>query len=527
MALKERIKALLDKLNTGIYEKEEVMSLALLSSIAGESIFLLGPPGVAKSLIARRLKYAYKDAKVFEYLMSRFSTPDEIFGPVSIEELKKDKYVRVTENYLPSAEVVFLDEIWKAGPSIQNALLTILNEKIFRNGEKEIKVPMKALISASNELPAKDDEEKGQGLEALWDRFLVRLNVEGIEDTKNFNAMIEMSSDPFKEIKENIVGSITGDEYKEWDIEIGKIKIPDNIFNVIDVIRKKIELQREKEKEKENKKDIWYVSDRRWRKIVRLMRASAFVNDRTEVDLMDCFLIKRCIWNEESQIQTVSGVVNEAIRDYGPNLDMNLHTERNEFNKLKVEIENNTSEKIGDKPKVYPKTNYYRLKQPFQNVYYLIESVIVDKATENSTGATIFLLDLKGNTNCNITKGDEENSIKLRSNNYEGWQTYQLETEPIIKPYKKSPSRHDFLGWNDDTERLLSVLDEKRQETSHFWNTFSESFYGNIFVDRSKADDFIKSKIDAVIKEIDKFVIDINVIRKNYHDIYKPNESQI
>jgi MoxR-like ATPase len=524
MAVKERIKALLDQLNTGIYEKEEVMALALLSSIAGESIFLLGPPGVAKSLIARRLKCAYKDAKVFEYLMSRFSTPDEIFGPVAISKLKVDKYERIIENYLPSADVVFLDEIWKAGPSIQNALLTILNEKIFRNGEKVDPVPMKALISASNELPAKD-----QGLEALWDRFLVRLIVGGIEDGEKFDAMIGMSSDPFKEIEKSIDGSITGDEYKKWDTEIGKINIPKNVFNVIHVIRKKIELHN---KNKENVEKQIYVSDRRWRKIVRVMRTSAFVNDRSEVDLMDCFLIKHCIWDEEDKIQTVSGFVNQAIRDYGPNLDMNLYTEREEFNKLKAEIEKNTSKKIGEKPKQYPNSNktilYYRLAKPIKNEYYLVESSIVDKATDNTTKITVYSdKDNKDTISWYIKKDTNKNSILLSDSSYSDWETCQLETEPIIKPYKKSPTRGDYKIWNDETNRLSSVLGEKKTETSRFWDTFSESFYGNIFVDRSNADGFIKSKIDAVVKEIDNFMINIDAICKNYRDIYKPNESQI
>ena len=87
MEIKDKIKLLLEKLNEGVYEKEEVIALSLLSSIAGESIFLLGEPGVAKSLVARKLKYAFKDGTSFEYLMNRFSTPDEIFGPVSISQL--------------------------------------------------------------------------------------------------------------------------------------------------------------------------------------------------------------------------------------------------------------------------------------------------------------------------------------------------------------------------------------------------------------------------------------------------------
>ena len=349
MAVKERIKTLLTRLNTGIYEKEQVMALALLSSIAGESIFLLGPPGVAKSLIARRLKYAYKDAKVFEYLMSRFSTPDEIFGPVAISKLKKDKYERIVENYLPSADVVFLDEIWKAGPSIQNALLTILNEKIFRNGEKEIKVPMKALISASNELPAKD-----QGLEALWDRFLVRLIVEGIEDGEKFNTMITMPQNLFDE---NVDGSITVNEYEDWSKKIDQIAIPENVSNIIHVIRNKLELHNQNE---ENVEKQIYVSDRRWRKIVRLMRTSAFVNDRSEVDLMDCFLIKHCIWDEEDKIQAVSGFVNDAIEDYGYILEIKFKDIEDGLSSLKIEIKEKTKDlTVGPKTgKIYADREY-------------------------------------------------------------------------------------------------------------------------------------------------------------------------
>ena len=329
----ERFKQLLGEMNRGIYEKETEISLSLLAALAGESIILLGPPGVAKSMVARQLKTAFRDARSFEYLMSRFSTPDEIFGPVSIQKLKtSDTYERAVVGYLPTADVVFLDEIWKAGPAIQNTLLTVINEKIFRNGNREMHLPLKLLVAASNELPA-----KGEGLEALWDRFVIRIESRPIKLEKNFRAMLlEAPTDflgptdftdstdssgsmgkcgftdsaDFSDSTDFSDLKITAEEYAEWAEKICKISVKEEVLDAISAIRKS--LRAVNVDEAAERRNI-YVSDRRWKNIVRLLRTSAFMQDREEVDICDLLPIYHCLWQEPEERDAIRSIVIRAL----------------------------------------------------------------------------------------------------------------------------------------------------------------------------------------------------------------------
>ena len=345
--MKKRITSLIKEMSEGVYEKEHILSLALLSSIAGESIFLLGPPGTAKSLVARRLKEVFREKQSFEYLMSRFSTPDEIFGPVSISKLKnEDVYERRIEGYLPTAIVVFLDEIWKAGPAIQNALLTAINEKIYQNGSTTIHLPMKGLIAASNELPKEDE-----GLEALWDRFLVRIVSNCITNEKTFYKMLRQKQSVKVQISPDLC--ITDEEYRRWQEQMEDVVIPDEILKIITHIREGLK----EESKKENVEPLdYYISDRRWKKIAHLLQASAFLNDRLEVDYSDLYLFAHTLWN---MVEGIAVIWNLLMDKFFSDVDKKLDSVEKG---LKITSQKMLPTDVGNEEAEYKVYNYFYLK---------------------------------------------------------------------------------------------------------------------------------------------------------------------
>lgn len=297
---RDHIAALVEWMSREVYEKEQIIAISLLSAVAGENVFLLGPPGTAKSMVASRLKQVFASARSFDYLMSRFSTPDEIFGPVSISRLKEhDRYERLTSGYLPEADVVFLDEIWKAGPSIQNTLLTVINEHLFYNGGSAMKVPMKILIAASNELPAPDE-----GLEALWDRFLMRMVSNCIESDSAFFRMIRSEQGQPEPLSPALL--IDNELYNLWQRESRAVGCSDDVVAAIKALRRTFS----RLEKQDNNRLRFYISDRRWRKAYRLMQTSAYLNGRSEINLSDFFLLIHAFWND---VETIPPVIDAFV----------------------------------------------------------------------------------------------------------------------------------------------------------------------------------------------------------------------
>ena len=362
----DRIAALKNALSEGLYEKDAALRLALLAAIAGESIFFLGAPGCAKSMLARRIAKAFKadgdgSVQYFETLLNQFSTPEDVFGNISLKALNgeledgKEEYRRLTENMLPESDIAFLDEIWKASPAILNTLLTIINERKFHNGSKVQDVPLKALLAASNELPAKN-----RGLEALYDRFILRLPIGFIQNEDSFFDMVEGSSSEFELSDEIKKLQISNEDLESWKIQIDAVQLSEEARAVISAIRKELTAQNETLSEEEKAAgESFAIGDRRWKKIVRILKTSAFLNDRTEVDLMDCQLIEYCIWSTEKQQKKAREIVEKCIQQNGLDCDTAIDDINEQIEEFTAKVEQDwfKTVKVAEKTRTDPATD--------------------------------------------------------------------------------------------------------------------------------------------------------------------------
>lgn len=272
----KKLRAVRDTLTEGLVERDVAVRLGLLAALAGEHMLMLGPPGTAKSLIARRLHLAFNGSTYFERLLTRFTVPEELFGPLSIKGLEEDRYERLTHAYLPTASIAFLDEIFKANSAILNALLTLLNEREFDNGTVRDKTPLVAVIGASNELP------EGEELDALFDRFLLRLHV-GPVTKEAFPTLLGLRGQSTPQVQDHL--KLHTDELRTMQEAADAVDVPKDVVALLCDLRDWC-----------TSEEI-AVSDRRWRKVVKLLQVSAATNGRSSVSIWDCWLLQHCLWD--------------------------------------------------------------------------------------------------------------------------------------------------------------------------------------------------------------------------------------
>jgi MoxR-like ATPase len=285
-ANQKKLEEIKERLNAKFYEREDEVEGILIALLARQHMLMIGPAGTAKSALSAELAKIVVGTEYFQWLLTPFSTPEEVFGPLSLKDLEAGVYKRNTATKMPEADVVFLDEIFKANSAILNSLLTLINERLFYNDGAPEKAPLISVIGASNEYP-----EDGEGLEALFDRFLLRYEINFIRDESNFLAMLKEQGET------GDMPSMHLDELRQLQQQVDKVIVPDEIYEALSTIRRELFDEGIR------------PSDRRFKQSIVVLKARAFIHQRETVQLDDLSLLENALWETLDQKEKVCTVI--------------------------------------------------------------------------------------------------------------------------------------------------------------------------------------------------------------------------
>ena len=292
-AVKDKFVLLRKEVTAVVYERSEEVTGILLGLLSRKNVFIVGPKGESKSLMVRLVTFPIDGARYWERLFTKFTVPEEVFGPVKISALKNDSFERKIEGHLPDAHIGFADEVFKANSSILNSLLTIMNERLFHQDGTPVKVPLETLVGASNEIPT------DESLSALYDRFLLRHKVGPIAETANFLGMLK-GPKTFDEFAKQVSVRLSLDEVHQAQDEARQVTIPDPILEAIATIRNTLAQQ------------SIVPSSRRWNEAVEVIKAKAWLQGRTEAAMNDLDVFVHILWEDPQHKGLVAGIVLEV-----------------------------------------------------------------------------------------------------------------------------------------------------------------------------------------------------------------------
>jgi len=285
MVQPSRFQALQMEMEGHLFERHDELEGLLLALLSRQHLLLVGPKGAAKSMMIRMLAGAIDGAKYFERLMTRFTLPDELFGPVSISALKKDRFSRLTRGYLPEANFAFLDEIWKANSSILNSLLALINERLFYNDGEVLQCPLETLMGASAELPQEE------ALSALYDRFLLRYQVKYIAEDGHLLEMMTDARAP------DLKTRLTLDEIHDARDAVAAVELDRPLLESVAKIRRRLGAEG------------LNLSDRRYKESLTIVRAKAWLQGRADAIEDDLSVLANILWDDPASEPMVRGFV--------------------------------------------------------------------------------------------------------------------------------------------------------------------------------------------------------------------------